>query len=712
MSGQITLLLAVHCHQPVGNFDFILERAYREAYEPFLSVIERHPAVKLSLHYSGCLLDWLAMRHPGFIQRIRDLVSRGQAELLSSGYYEPILPVIPEQDRQGQLALMRRRLHDTFGQEPSGAWLTERVWEPDLPRTLSTAGVRYTILDTNQFQTARPLLPRVLQAQDGHFWDLLGCYTAEYGEWQTIVFPASNRLRYWIPFQPVPQTMNWLRRLANRLDRPVALTFADDGEKFGLWPKTHEWVYQAGWLERFCQALEREQAWLRTMTCQAYLESMGPEGSVAIPSGSYKELLEWSGGHFRNFFIKYPEANAMHRKMLKVSRRLQVWMAHHAPHTEGNGYALEHGTRDTMLDRAEEARQHVYKAQCNCAYWHGIFGGLYLGHLRRAIYHHLIAADGILNHLHDEPTAYDQVEEDGAGHAAIAVTTPAMHLQIHPHNGGTITEWSLFQSRLNVLDTLTRREEPYHATIRRGRRRRGAKSMRLHVLLGEKDSNLGSSLAYDRTPRVSFFDTGLDRLPTLREQLTGAWAIRRRWESGAFEPQVTHTDEAIDVRLVRRIGQGFVRKSITVWTQQPIVECQYELVDCPAAAVTLAFNLSLRDERWLRAGEQRQAHSFNVREPSAGIMLQVSCEPASLIQHAPIETVSESEGGLERTYQGLGLTFGWVVSTPHAWSCRVRWLVEESPPSCERPDAAGGAAEGMASCASGRWPTTHHGGVA
>ena len=101
MSGApVTLLMAVHCHQPVGNFEFVFEEAYAKSYDPFLRVIERHPGVRLALHYSGSLLDWLAKRRPDFLQRLRTLVHRGQVELLAGGYSEPILPLIPEADRQ------------------------------------------------------------------------------------------------------------------------------------------------------------------------------------------------------------------------------------------------------------------------------------------------------------------------------------------------------------------------------------------------------------------------------------------------------------------------------------------------------------------------------------------------------------------------------------------------------------------------------------
>ena len=186
MSAPVTLLMAVHCHQPVGNFGFVFEDAYAKAYDPFLAVLERHPGVRVSLHYSGCLLDWLAEHRPAFLDRVRALVRRGQVEVLAAGYYEPILPLIPEADRQGQLAAMREAVRSRFGDDATGAWLTERVWEPDLPATLARAGIRYTMVDTNQFAPARPWLPRALQVfRDGlpRIQPVLGCVLGSDHAW-------------------------------------------------------------------------------------------------------------------------------------------------------------------------------------------------------------------------------------------------------------------------------------------------------------------------------------------------------------------------------------------------------------------------------------------------------------------------------------------------------------------------------------------------
>ena len=416
--APVTLLMAVHCHQPVGNFGFVFEEAYAKSYDPFLRVLERHPGVRMALHYSGSLLDWLQAHQPGFLGRLRALVARGQVELLAGGYYEPILPLIPEADRQAQIARMRGALKALCGAEATGLWLTERVWEPDLPATLAGAGIRFTIVDTNQFAHAKPQLPPRRQVEEDGAWDLLGCYVTEHAGAPVVLFPASRRLRYAMPFRQVQDTIEFLGRL--RRDEPVAITFADDGEKFGFWPNTYAWVYEEGWLDQFFSALEREQAWLRTETFQGYLDHAAPDGRVYLPTGSYEEMLEWSGGNFRNFFVKYAEANAMEQQMLRVSRRLA---------------ALRAGVpsrRPRLLARAHEE---LYAAQCNCAYWHGVFGGLYLGHLRRAVYQHLIAADHLADQAAGRSAALDVLDADGDGEDEARLSTPALAIQLDPGEG-------------------------------------------------------------------------------------------------------------------------------------------------------------------------------------------------------------------------------------------------------------------------------------
>jgi len=68
--NTVNLIFGCHAHQPVRNFDFVFRQAYENCYRPFLDVLERHPAVKTVLHFTGPLFDWFEANCPEFLDRV------------------------------------------------------------------------------------------------------------------------------------------------------------------------------------------------------------------------------------------------------------------------------------------------------------------------------------------------------------------------------------------------------------------------------------------------------------------------------------------------------------------------------------------------------------------------------------------------------------------------------------------------------------------
>src|SRR6476619_6252731 len=91
---SVRLILALHNHQPVGNFEGVFESSYQMAYLPFLDVLEGYPDIRFSLHTSGPLMEWLVDRHPEYVDRVRALVGAGRVDILGGGFTEPILAMI------------------------------------------------------------------------------------------------------------------------------------------------------------------------------------------------------------------------------------------------------------------------------------------------------------------------------------------------------------------------------------------------------------------------------------------------------------------------------------------------------------------------------------------------------------------------------------------------------------------------------------------
>ena len=59
MAPRISLALTLHNHQPIGNFGWVLEEVFEQAYKPMVEALGRHPKVRVGLHYTGPLLEWL-----------------------------------------------------------------------------------------------------------------------------------------------------------------------------------------------------------------------------------------------------------------------------------------------------------------------------------------------------------------------------------------------------------------------------------------------------------------------------------------------------------------------------------------------------------------------------------------------------------------------------------------------------------------------------
>ena len=339
---KVQFIFAVHNHQPVGNFDFVAEEAYQKAYLPFVTLLERHPRIKITLHYTGILYRFFEKHHPEFIETLRKLVAQGRAEILSGGFYEPVLAVLPDDDKVGQVKALSEYIHRVLGYHPQGMWLAERVWEPHLPKFIADAGINHVVVDDFHFKMAGL-----------HDDQLDGYYLTEEQDGVVRIFPGSELLRYLIPFRPPEETIAHFSTLRSS-DRNRLIVMADDGEKFGVWPETYHSVYEEGWLERFFTLIEQNGDWLETTTFSGYLNKEPALGRIYLPTASYMEMGEWSlptramkeydevlakvkngpdfelfrpfikGGFWRNFLSKYPESSHMHKRMLMVSAKVRA----------------------------------------------------------------------------------------------------------------------------------------------------------------------------------------------------------------------------------------------------------------------------------------------------------------------------------------------------------------------------------------------------
>ncbi|HEV8325730.1 MAG TPA: alpha-amylase/4-alpha-glucanotransferase domain-containing protein [Myxococcota bacterium] len=716
--GRLSLLLAFHNHQPVGNFGDVFRQSHDRCYAPLLHALADAPHVRCALHHTGALLDWLESEEPGYLKTLRALVERGQVEILGGGLYEPMLAVLPERDALAQIAAMGERCARLFGTTPLGMWLAERVWDPDLPRVLAAAGIRYTLLDDTHFHAAGV-------GAGGE--RLGGYYLSEKAGAAVALFPIDKELRYSIPFRAAPELCAALRDAARAAPGETALTYGDDGEKFGVWPGTAEWVWEKGWLRDFFAGLADVANDVVTAPPGDWLARAAPRGRVYLPTASYEEMGEWSlparaipaylrlrhdleargeleaarafvrGGIWQGFLAKYAEANWMHKRMLQVSAR----------------YAA----------RGLPPPESLMRSQCNCAYWHGMFGGLYLSNLRHAVYASLIEAEAQI--APGASAADDAGGEGGSGAGGLGVSdgpgvgvggagsgvgaggvrgggggagesvgkTAALRdldldgrpervlasdalLVVADALSGVVKEIDVRFARFNLTNVLARREEGYHATLRRadaeaqaraeaasraqartgssdggdgGRRDGGPGAKSIHDVVKMKEPNLSRFLRQDDAPRHSF---------RLRRILPGTDldAVERGDGAPLPAPQGAALKDEMQFAAALAVVGPELRATFHAPPPAPgagrwAVELNLTLLT-PDAPDRKCFVPGGDDTRPGARAVTPGAQGFRLEDGWARFAATVHADGAEALWRYPIETVSQSEDGFERTYQG------------------------------------------------------------
>jgi len=616
----------------VGNFDHVFEQHVRDVYRPFLERLREQDFFPISLHISGPLIEWLESHDPKYLDSLGELAAAGHLEMLLSGFYEPVLASLPRADRIEQIAWMREKLERRFGVKPRGLWLTERVWEPELAADLAQSGVGFVLVDDRHF------LVNGFARRDLHqpFW-------TESDDQRVALFPIDERLRYLVPFQPPESTAQYLREL--RSDGQRLAVLVDDGEKFGGWPGTKEWVYERGWLGRFLETMNAlfESGEVRLSTLADALQHVPSGGIAYLPTASYREMEAWAlfpgaatrlarlerdlgperssgpdsallrGAHWRNFLVKYSESNRLHKKMQALS----------------------------LLSRSRgdppAARRAVGRAQCNDAYWHGVFGGLYLPHLRSALWRQLAIAERALRA--GEHLAIERRDIDADGAEELWVHSPRFSALLCPQRGLRIEEYTRFEPGVNYVDVLTRRREAYHelavAEANGGAHAGGAEGDQapsIHDI--EKGVRLDRLPPVDLNVRSLIVPRVLPAALDLETYTRAEYAPLASWADMPFVPDVVARRDAITI-----VGRATtpVPLEVTIeFTSDGLgrISYQWDSRDLDAAAVF--------------APEVSLAHPLEVQHPGT-----------NEIWAYDIATVAKSERGLDETVQGRSLTPRW-----------------------------------------------------
>lgn len=650
------ICFCLHDHQPVGNFEHVMESAYADCYLPMLEVLEAHGAIRSGLHISGSLLEWLEASHPDYVERCAALCRERRMELLTGGRYEPVLTVFRRGDLAEQIRDFSNHLQDISGTRPRGLWLTERVWEPQLTSLLADSGVDWAVVDDLHLKRA---------GADGK--QLFSpCVTEDSGS--TLRLLASDmKMRYMIPFSPVEEVMKKLREYH---ESGVPLVFyGDDGEKFGVWPGTRDLCYGNGWLDRFLTAVESAD-WLQSVlpSRAASLPACGP---FYVPACSYSEMGEWtvhgndrsdyerarellsdggmndsadrllSGGFWRNFLTIYPESKELQGRIL----------------------SSEETVRASGSDRA---LHHLWRSQCNCAFWHGVFGGIYLPHLREAVWKELNKAEYTALSTTSEHTMVKSCDLNADGRMETVVAAASHSMIVHPEHDLTVSHLAFIHSDgepVMLGHVLSRRRESYHSSIP-GRTSRD-EVRTIHDAMGSKEPGLADRLTVDSWRRVCFTEIVMPKEAGFEEWRSCGQAVT----SFGSSPDVSGPERTGDELIFSGVfasGGTTLRKQLSIDLSIPELTVKVEFIGEPGARAGTEVCLNLMtggsEDRFYRV-DGGEKHLMSIAGEFRGSVIEVTDlwrKASVLIETAggsdiwvtPLDSVNRSENGYESVHQG------------------------------------------------------------
>lgn len=658
MARKIALLLGVHAHQPVGNFTHVLDDAHIRCYGPFLQVLHRYPDFKFAIHLSGWLLDYMLKQYPQDMQLLQDMVERGQAELFGAGYTEPVLAAIPFRDRVGQIDKLSDYLKQKLGQHPQGAWLTERVWESSVVPALGDANIRYVTVDDYHFLCA---------GKEAHV--LNGYFTTEEDGRKLDLFPISEQLRYRLPFSPAHDAVAYIESLADESGQAAAVYF-DDIEKFGIWPETYSWVYERGWLKDFIEGVLNSDI-IEPMRYSDYHAQAATRGVVYLPTTSYIEMNEWTlpvpaahhysdlveqerhngryettkpfvrGGIWRNFFMRFPESNWMHKRMLELSARF------HALPEKSKTPAMLH---------------ELYEAQANDAYWHGLFGGLYLPHLRRAIYNALVRLEAMLDKVSPR-TKRSQQDLDLDGKDELFLQNGTLQAVVRLDGSASICEFDAYRLAHNFGDTLARQTEHYHrkvhATQNHGYSGEGIANP--HERVSFKHEILPEDLATDPHGMTLFRDSWAEREGAACQYVSYDFPKPGRTAAAAFSGWLGNASVTKQITLKEaalKVGYKFENMHGGLFR----VEINLAMPSCdgPAGRFRIGEDIPGGFGQPLRLASMKE---LLLEDEVLGGAVRLASSVPCRLNTWPHFSVSQSEAGFEKIMQAVTLELTWHADT-------------------------------------------------
>lgn len=432
------------------------ERIYQESYKPFANLLFHLSDVKVACYYSGMLLKWFEEKHPEYILLLKDLCQSGKMEILSSGFYEPVFNLINVKCRGKQLDLMSTYIRKVFNQKATGICIPNDVWEPSLPSNLANNGINYLFLPTSLFVHSGLDEEKLFQP-----------FISEDQGKTVTVFPIHEFLVD--IFYQIPAS-EWAKRFSNfylESNEILYINLLIDGNLLGKEKSPLFDFFTENRLEKFLDFCKEQKDFVEIDFPRNYLKTMGKRKKIYLQcdqdlrlSGkmlspdkriitdmlknhlSQNELVNFVNlGFFRQFLMKYREADAIYQKQQWVESLI--------------GYVKDKEQKKAALEL-------LYKAQRGDLYsYNEQTPGIYDNLSRKAVYRDLIEAEKRSREKGVFKPNIILTDYNMNGIDEILFNGQYYNLYL-TKEGGEVFEFDYFPANWNFCDTMSRYKESYN----------------------------------------------------------------------------------------------------------------------------------------------------------------------------------------------------------------------------------------------------------
>lgn len=358
----------LNLHQPAGNLEHLLNHESWEVTQ-VLYAMDRIPRTlwqyeglgKVHLSLSGTLLETLS--NPAFQSRVYGIVDCGSLlwhlqnqaiiRILGTGYYHPVLALIPPADREEQLKRWLGIARHLFWRESfQGFWPPEMGFTMELIPLLKELGYRYVMVDSDYVQPVTPMAWHELRYRP---------HIARHNGAEIVVVVRDRALS---DAQESGMAFDWfLQEIAQRTQHcdfdPLILT-ATDGDNGGWFRNTGTGgSFWAEFWPDYMNHAASGDALVRPCFIDDYLDQHGTWGEVWIAEGAWN--TGWHDGHG---FTQWTGSHSQQQALERVCETSDV--IHRARWAAGE--AASTAEREWTL--LEEAMWHLLRAETSCnLYW-------------------------------------------------------------------------------------------------------------------------------------------------------------------------------------------------------------------------------------------------------------------------------------------------------------------------------------------------------